>query len=285
MDITLLKTFLEVYRQKHFGKAADKLFITQSAVSARIHQMEEQLGVKLFARVRNNIQLTASGQTFLPYAETLLKTWNRACREIKTQYHNRAQLNISSEPGLWDILLEQCLSTLRREMPALTLTIHVCPAETQSRKLAEGNVDLIFAYDPPIEEDVKVHEVLNLPLVLVSSQADIGIHDVFTDRYILVDWGNSFMMSHNRLFPDTPAPAIRILPDNSALRILQSQNAAAYLAKPLVEELVAQKALHLVPDAPLIEKTVYAIHQQNTDRISLIENVLRYLTADKNLSS
>ncbi len=68
MDTELLKTFLEVSRTRHFGRAAESLYLTQSAVSFRIRQLENQLGVNLFTRHRNNIRLTAAGEKLLPYA-------------------------------------------------------------------------------------------------------------------------------------------------------------------------------------------------------------------------
>ncbi len=63
MDTELLKTFLEVSRTRHFGRAAEALYLTQSAVSFRIRQLENQLGVNLFTRHRNNIRLTSAGET------------------------------------------------------------------------------------------------------------------------------------------------------------------------------------------------------------------------------
>ena len=53
MDTELLKTFLEVSRTRHFGRAAESLYLTQSAVSFRIRQLENQLGVKTTALRRN----------------------------------------------------------------------------------------------------------------------------------------------------------------------------------------------------------------------------------------
>jgi DNA-binding transcriptional LysR family regulator len=72
MDTDLLRTFIEVSKTRHFGRAAENLYLTQSAVSFRIRQLEQQLGVSLFARHRNNIQLTQSGEHLLPYA-----AWHR----------------------------------------------------------------------------------------------------------------------------------------------------------------------------------------------------------------
>ncbi|MDQ4425686.1 LysR family transcriptional regulator, partial [Thalassolituus sp.] len=52
MDTDLLKTFMEVSRTRHFGRAAENLYLTQSAVSFRIRQLEGLLGVELFSRQR-----------------------------------------------------------------------------------------------------------------------------------------------------------------------------------------------------------------------------------------
>ncbi len=82
MDTELLKTFLEVSRTRHFGRAAEALYLTQSAVSFRIRQLENQLGVNLFTRHRNNIRLTSAGERLLPYAESLMSTWLMAKKEV-----------------------------------------------------------------------------------------------------------------------------------------------------------------------------------------------------------
>ncbi|MFC1681964.1 LysR family transcriptional regulator [Pseudomonadota bacterium] len=58
MDIETFRTLLEVNRTRHFGKAAEELFITQSAVSARIKKLEENLGVTLLDRSRRDIHPT-----------------------------------------------------------------------------------------------------------------------------------------------------------------------------------------------------------------------------------
>ncbi|VTO16313.1 transcriptional regulator HdfR [Klebsiella variicola] len=84
MDTELLKTFLEVSRTRHFGRAAEALYLTQSAVSFRIRQLENQLGVNLFTRHRNNIRLTTAGEKLLPYAETLMNTWQARARRSLT---------------------------------------------------------------------------------------------------------------------------------------------------------------------------------------------------------
>ena len=82
MDINDFRTFIEVSRTRHFGQAAKNLFITQSAVSARIRLLEDVLGKKLFVRQRNNIQLTPEGEQLLAHAEIITTAWNNARQTI-----------------------------------------------------------------------------------------------------------------------------------------------------------------------------------------------------------
>jgi hypothetical protein len=70
---SLLVTFLELARTRHFGKAAEHLFVTQSAVSARIRLLEATLGVALFTRKRNDIRLTRAGERLQRHAETIVR--------------------------------------------------------------------------------------------------------------------------------------------------------------------------------------------------------------------
>ncbi|MFT6737918.1 MAG: DNA-binding transcriptional LysR family regulator, partial [Kangiellaceae bacterium] len=65
VDIRFLVTFIEVSHTRHFGKAAENLYLTSAAVSARIKQVEEYFSVSLFTRHRNNIQLTSAGKKLL----------------------------------------------------------------------------------------------------------------------------------------------------------------------------------------------------------------------------
>ncbi len=93
MDTELLKTFLEVQKTRHFGKAADNLYLTQSAVSFRIRQLEQGLGTSLFYRSRNNIQLTAAGEALLPHAIAVIQALSNARLQIQQQTQLIASIN------------------------------------------------------------------------------------------------------------------------------------------------------------------------------------------------
>lgn len=100
MDTDLLKTFIEVNRTRHFGRAADNLFVTPSAVSARIRLLEEQLGVRLFVRERNKLRPTPSGERLLGHARQLLATWERARQDVALGAQQADELALGAIPGL-----------------------------------------------------------------------------------------------------------------------------------------------------------------------------------------
>ena len=74
MHITTLRTFIAVSKTGGFHSAAERLNITQAAVSARIKTLEDQLGRSVFDRGRNGAALTTAGREFLPYAESITRT-------------------------------------------------------------------------------------------------------------------------------------------------------------------------------------------------------------------
>ncbi len=109
MDSDLLRTFLAVQRTRHFAQAAEQLYLTPSAVSFRIRQLETELGVSLFHRRRSNIQLTAAGERLVAHAEALLAGWQAqgyrlvSCRELYDSLDAanlpRHRVNFGAIPG------------------------------------------------------------------------------------------------------------------------------------------------------------------------------------------
>ncbi len=72
LDLTQVRAFVEVAEQRHFGRAAARLFLTQQALSKRIQRLEQALGEPLLVRATRGVELTEAGQRFLPHAKALL---------------------------------------------------------------------------------------------------------------------------------------------------------------------------------------------------------------------
>jgi len=279
MDIEFLKTFLEVNRTRHFGKSAENLFVTQSTVSARIRQLEEKLGAPLFIRARNDIQLTATGQRLLKYAENILTTWNRARQEIAIEEEDRIPLTIAGLPSLWDITLQDWLHSLSESNPDLMIHAEVLGPEVITRRLMEGTLDIGFMFEAPQISSLQRINITTIPLLMVSTEKDLTAEQSVQERYILVDWGTSFSIAHARHFPDIPTPAMRMGLGRMARDYLLARGGTAYLAETMVSEYIEQGKLFIVKDAPIIERTATAVYSGQSEKQELITEVVKYFVS------
>ena len=267
---------MEVSRTRHFGRAADALFLSQSAVSARIRQLEESVGVALLTRDRNNIQLTPAGQRLLIYAETILNTWNRARQEIAIEEESRIPLSVSAIPSLWDVVLQDWVHWMRRHLPDMVLQAEADSADTLQRKLREGMIDLAFLFDAPQTGEWIAEEIMQLSLALITSRPGLNAGQALAENYVLVDWGTSFATAHARLFPDISDPIARVGLGRIALAYILEFGGSAYLPQTMVTEHLNAGRLHAVHGAPVIRRTAYAVHAANSDKSDLITQVLTY---------
>lgn len=279
MDVGLLKAFLEVNRSKHFGRAAKNLFISQSAISARIKQLEDELGTRLFNRDRNNIELTDAGKKFLGYAESILNSWHRAKQEIAIPEGIDTLLSIGALPGIWDIFLDDWLIWVHTNNVSTALQASVMQSDLIIRELLDGVLDLGFVFDPPKTPQLLVKQLLPMPLIMVSAKSGLTVERAVSENYIYIDWGNSFAMTHARLFPDIPAPRLRAGFGRIALSFLKKSIGTTYLPEAMVEKHLGT-SLFRVDDAPVIHKDAYAIYAQTSSKRKAIEATLVWFEED-----
>lgn len=276
MDIDQLRTFVEVARTRHFGQAAHNLFVTQSAVSARIRALENAVGTALFARNRNKVQLTAAGERLLRYAENILLTWNQARQDLVHGAEGRPPLAVGGAPSLWDTLLHDWLVWLVARQPALGLRLEVLEAARMHQRVVEGTLDLAFVFDFPPAADCAARQVASLALILVASRPRLSAEEAVRGDYVRVDWGASFAVAHAQRFPELGAPRLHMALGRMAWLYIRSRGGAAYLPRPLVAEDLAAGRLHEVRDAPVFKRPVFALTHLHSDRQPLVEEVLKY---------
>ena len=185
MDIRFLTTFIEVAKTRHFGKAAENLYLTQSAVSARIKLLEEYFHTTLFIRQRNSIQLTQSGEKLLPYAQQLCETLNDAKQELQIQsseYVVCGATQLASE-----LILPEVLSKLHNAFPDWSVKAEALSLDGLSRQLHERVLDIAFSTEPLKSEDVVSSVLIESPLALyVVGEAS---EEVMPSEFVAIDWG------------------------------------------------------------------------------------------------
>ena len=268
MDLETLKTFVEVSRTRHFARAANNLFVTQAAVSARIAQLEEKLGTKVFTRARNNIQLTTAGHRLLPHAETMLGAWNRALLESAGP-DDATLVTIGCMPSIAEMHLDEIIAYYRTD---LEIMIHIeqLNSATIVSRVREQTVNIGLLYEPPRAKDLTSRRVADLELILVSSRDKNSVAEV--ENYIYVDWGPSFAISHELDMLEPPVQEMRVDTPGPALRSLLNSGGAAYLPKTLVAEHLAKKDLFRVQGAPELTRSIFLTTSlQSADQEAVVD--------------
>ena len=277
MDTDLLKTFLEVSRTRHFGKAAENLYLTRSAVSFRIKQLEGILGVELFERLRNNIQPTPAGERMLGHAETILNAWERAKQDIILNQLHSAQLTVSAGHNIWDAFLQDYLQPLHVGIPDVALRTDVLSAAVMTRQLIERTLDIAITFDPPKLDEVELVKLAQVKLYLVSKQADITLEQSQDLSYIKVDWGTTFNITHAQDFTMLPPPIFHTSSARIALDFVLNNDGCAFLPEVLIKPLLESRTLNRVANAVCIYRNVYAAYWGGNERLTHIEQAISIL--------
>lgn len=275
MDIETFRTLLEINRTRHFGKAAKELFITQSAVSARIKKLEQNLGVTLFDRQRRDIRPTPEGRRLLRHAESMLALWRKARQDVALAEQAQTQLAVGGVVSLWDVRLQEWAHHLHYALPDLALILEAYGHDRVMRHMIDGALDMVFVYEPPQLEEFMIRQIADISLVMVSSIPNQTAEQALRD-YIMVDWGQMHALQHARYFPDAPAPAQRISQGTIALNFMLACGGAAYLAKQTVAPLLERGRIHRVVDAPVIPRSAFAVYPRRSARLALINQVIGY---------
>ena len=272
MDVKVFKTFLEVARVRHFGRAAENLYLTQAAVSARIKQLEGYFDTQLFIRDRNNIKLTSSGERLIGYAEVMVSTLQQAKFELSLESGKALQLTLGGTPNIWDAYLQNCLSVVTDSFGGYGFMAEVMGREQLNRNLLERTLDMAFAFDQIKAEELNCKKVADLVLVLVSTQPD-DLESVFQHKYVYVDWGTRFGSEHAERHPKVPAPYLRTSTARIALDFILEKGGSAYLPVSLVEPFIESGQLHKVKGVEDWYRPIYLSYRKNSTSVEAIMQV------------
>lgn len=143
VDTQALSAFLEVADSASFSKAAERLFLSQPAVSKRIATLEDQLGVSLFDRVGRQISLTDAGRALLPYARRVLheiEDGRRALSKLSEKVEGRLSIGTSHHIGLHR--LPPVLRAYTLSYPEVDLDIQFMDSEVACQAVLAGKLEL-----------------------------------------------------------------------------------------------------------------------------------------------
>lgn len=267
VDSELLRTFLEVSRTRHFGRAAESLYLTQSAVSFRIRQLETQLGTSLFTRHRNNIRLTAAGERLVPYAESLMNTWLQAKKEI-SHASQHTELSIGATASLWESYLTNWLEVLYNQHDELRLEARVSTRQSLVKQLHSRELDLLIAIEPPKMDELESTIIGSIQLQLMASQKNIALTQY---NFIKLEWGADFHPKNEPALLQDDTPVMITTSAEITRQLLPVSLSAAFLPTHWVQHYPTLKTL----SDNVITKPLYAIWLKKNDQQILINQLIK----------
>jgi len=276
MDIELARTFIDIVRTGSFIATAERLHLTQTAVTARIQNLETQLGCRLFVRNRAGARLTDEGERFLRYATQLVQTWNDACRDLQLPDGGADTIAIGGEGSLGNPLMLHWAMQLRQKIASHAVSVEMGEGAMLQERLELGLLDAALVYRPEYLPGFQVEQILEEKLVLVSSVTT-------ADPYVYVDWGPGFRKQHDTALPGRSRPALSFNSGPLALQYLLSCGGTGYFRTRVVQKYLERGLLWRVPAAPEFSYPVYLVYARDKDSAVLQKafDVLRSVANDQ----
>lgn len=180
MDLHYLKIFYEVAKERSFTKAANKLYINQSAVSIQIKKFEEVLNTKLFDRSSKKIRLTYTGEALFRMAEDIFNKVQRAEKEINRIIKlGKAKIVIGATSIIGDPLLPKLMEKFSSSHAEIEYEIRMGDKKTLLKLLKEGDIDVVLLDEEHIvDPNLDVITVEKVPYVLITGNDKINITNV-----------------------------------------------------------------------------------------------------------
>ncbi|MFF2659909.1 LysR family transcriptional regulator [Kitasatospora sp. NPDC058032] len=150
-----LRYFVAVAEELHFTRAAERLYLSQPALSKQIRTLERRLGAELFRRDRHGVALTAAGGALLPHARRVLAAWTEGAAAVeaaKAEQRSTLVVGMSTSPARGG-LLPAVRSRFGAAHPEAATRLRQTSWEDPTAGLADGSVDVAFVWLPLPDEE------------------------------------------------------------------------------------------------------------------------------------
>lgn len=185
MDLRHLQAFVAVAEERHFGRAARRLGITQPPLSRQIQQLESALGVRLFRREARPVELTPEGTSYLAEVRPHLEGLTRAAERAQaTGRRPQGKIKAGFVSSLGYGLMPRLLEALRTAAPEVGVELFELPSAEQCRAVRAGRLDLGFVFLPVPDRELTMRFLFREPLVamLPARTPFVGLSEIALER-------------------------------------------------------------------------------------------------------
>jgi DNA-binding transcriptional LysR family regulator len=253
VDTRLLRYFVAVAAEGNLTRAAERLFVSQPALTKQIKQLESQLGVQLFARSRAGMTLTAAGRTLADTTTAVLDDWDQAMRETKAAASAAAQvLRVGFISSAANEATQQIIAAFALRRPDWKVDMQQAAWADATAGLAGGDTDAALLRLPfPGQDDMHVEVLLSEPRWValpsthaLAAQDQIPFHQLWDEPFIAAPvetgcWRDYWLAADEREGHPVRIGAVTDQPDTFLTAIangdgiaLAPESAARYYSRP-----------------------------------------------------
>ncbi|MBC7619841.1 MAG: LysR family transcriptional regulator [Candidatus Saccharibacteria bacterium] len=187
MELRQLRYFVAIAECGSFSKAAERVFVAQSALSHQTAQLEFEIGTRLFHRSRRGIELTEAGQRFLPHAVSILRQSEEAIASARHATDEPIGKVIFGLPhSASNALALPLLRAVRQQFPAIQLELTEELTGNLSRQLTTGQINLAILFDDGHLSDFEFTPLLRERMYLIEPAQDtVGRAKTMTLQHVL----------------------------------------------------------------------------------------------------
>lgn len=198
MNLRDLRYFVALADTRHFGKAAERSFVSQPTLSAQIKKLETYLGVQLIERQPRNVALTETGTKILPLARRILQESDEIVSLARNEHDPLSgKLKLALIPTIGPYLLPVVARKLRKQLPRLKLMLYEHQTQPLLEKLRAGDIDVgILALPVPLD-GLEVRPLFDESFMLavpnnspLAKRSNLKVDDLEGETLLLLEDGH-----------------------------------------------------------------------------------------------
>lgn len=203
MEFRLLQYVIQIAAERNFSRAAEKLHIAQPSLSQQLSKLEKELGVLLFKRSTNSVELTHAGSVFVEKAQRIVDMTEQLRREMEDIAELRkGRIVVGSLPMTGSHVLPHVLTAFRAAYPEIELALVEETTSQLEQLTAAGGTDVSLlslplvepslAYEPIIEEEIYLAVPPEHRLAAHAGAAPVSIAELRDEPFVLLKKGQGF---------------------------------------------------------------------------------------------
>jgi LysR family hydrogen peroxide-inducible transcriptional activator len=214
MTLSEFRYIVAVAKELHFGRAAEKCFVSQPTLSVAVKKIEDELGVTLFERHQHEVSITAIGETIIKQAEVILNETNtlkELAKQNKDELSGELKLGVIYTIGPY--LLPKLIPVIHKQVSDLVLIIEEDYTEILSKKLKAGEIDIAILANPFEQPGIKTEVLYQEPFMValpcnhpLTKKKKLNAEDLLDDTMLLLKSGNCFRDQVVKVCPSCISP-------------------------------------------------------------------------------